>query len=797
MAATSALARLGLRIATLGSAANLAIAAPIAEGDVSPTAHTDATRVGVYFDRTAPANPFIGFVAGGVEGLRVAKTAVSTLIKLNTVASAAVAGAGFNLAPGVAPNTPANGDVWVTGVGSFVRAGGVTRNLTSETYTASVSTEAQLAAAITAAEASNYPAAVIFITSNLALTTNGVPGMTKDYTLRGVAGPTTGLKPVLTKNNGPWSGFSGNLTLINLDFVFAATTGVVFYQDGHNTLTCIGCSFTTGGGQGFFQTDYEGSLTAEFRNCTVVVTGVAPLLFFNEGNPLNFNIPQSTVLFNGCALSGSMVNVTNGGKVWVTLVGSSLTNNGSGCWFATEASVGRTSLTVNYDSTKVFSSALVAGSTDPITFTDNAAYPGGGAALTNTYVGVGNGSNLLSGSASLRYATGTLTATRADAGDAQVSIEAGTGATTARAILFLRGNVGDSTTGWFFIRNGTTVGSHLDLVYTPSANINDGANKHAMRVYTDGGVQIGGVYGTSPGAGALSVNRNGIAGCEFFGRVCGNTGSTGANCTGLGVNALIALTTAQGITAVGFNSLNTLSTGDYNTAVGVSALALNSTGSLNTAVGVSALQDALGSNNTAIGAYAGLGATGDDNTFVGQATGLSSAALTGTTVIGKAALATKSNQTVIGGVSTVETVLFGKVLTPASTATRAGINIAHGVAPTTPDDGDFWSVTTTGLFTRFNGVTALVTLNLGVPSGEAGDRTLTNADNAKNLICTGSRTFTVNTGLVAGFGCSFKGTVAFAGTATITDVRTTGAANPWCALCATGTDTYDIVGSKA
>ncbi len=87
--------------------------------------------------------------------------------------------------------------------------------------------------------------------------------------------------------------------------------------------------------------------------------------------------------------------------------------------------------------------------------------------------------------------------------------------------------------------------------------------------------------------------------------------------------------------------------------------------------------------------------------------------------------------------------------------------------------------------------------NLGVSSAESGNRALTNADNGKNLICTGSLTFTVNTGLQTDFGCSFKGTVAFAGTATVTDVRTTGATNPWCALCATGVNTYDVVGSKA
>jgi hypothetical protein len=85
----------------------------------------------------------------------------------------------------------------------------------------------------------------------------------------------------------------------------------------------------------------------------------------------------------------------------------------------------------------------------------------------------------------------------------------------------------------------------------------------------------------------------------------------------------------------------------------------------------------------------------------------------------------------------------------------------------------------------------------GTPIAVGADRALTNADNGANLICSGTRVLTVNTGLLAGFGCSIKGTVSFAGTATVTDVRTTGATNPWCALCATGTNTYDVVGSKA
>jgi len=40
----------------------------------------------------------------------------------------------------------------------------------------------------------------------------------------------------------------------------------------------------------------------------------------------------------------------------------------------------------------------------------------------------------------------------------------------------------------------------------------------------------------------------------------------------------------------------------------------------------------------------------------------------------------------------------------ASTTTRASLRIRHGVAPTTPNDGDMWT-STAGLFVRINGVT--------------------------------------------------------------------------------------------
>lgn len=47
----------------------------------------------------------------------------------------------------------------------------------------------------------------------------------------------------------------------------------------------------------------------------------------------------------------------------------------------------------------------------------------------------------------------------------------------------------------------------------------------------------------------------------------------------------------------------------------------------------------------------------------------------------------------------------GQHTTLASTATTAGFNVPHGVAPTTPINGDLWTTSAGGLFVRINGVT--------------------------------------------------------------------------------------------
>jgi hypothetical protein len=49
-------------------------------------------------------------------------------------------------------------------------------------------------------------------------------------------------------------------------------------------------------------------------------------------------------------------------------------------------------------------------------------------------------------------------------------------------------------------------------------------------------------------------------------------------------------------------------------------------------------------------------------------------------------------------------VLTHELLTATPTATAAGVRMSHGIAPTTPVNGDIWT-TTAGLFIRINGVT--------------------------------------------------------------------------------------------
>jgi len=73
MTEQSTLAKLGLRLGTLGTSSTLAIAAPVTEGSLSPTASTVSSRIGFFFDRTA-ASEHIGLVVMGTVTARFQQT---------------------------------------------------------------------------------------------------------------------------------------------------------------------------------------------------------------------------------------------------------------------------------------------------------------------------------------------------------------------------------------------------------------------------------------------------------------------------------------------------------------------------------------------------------------------------------------------------------------------------------------------------------------------------------------------------------------------------------------------------
>jgi hypothetical protein len=129
----STLAILGLRTTVLGSLASLAIAAPLADGSMDQAAHTDATRLGVFFDRDSIDDHGINLVARGVTLMRVGEYGTKIVNTLAvgcdlTVDAILVVGAStqghasVRIIPGVAPTMPGNGDMWVTAAGLHVQS---------------------------------------------------------------------------------------------------------------------------------------------------------------------------------------------------------------------------------------------------------------------------------------------------------------------------------------------------------------------------------------------------------------------------------------------------------------------------------------------------------------------------------------------------------------------------------------------------------------------------------------------------------------------------------------------------
>ena len=170
-----------------------------------------------------------------------------------------------------------------------------------------------------------------------------------------------------------------------------------------------------------------------------------------------------------------------------------------------------------------------------------------------------------------------------------------------------------------------------------------------------------------------NYQATGTTGANFFAGVnAGNfalsgTGTQASNNTGVGQNALAALTTGSNNSALGSNALTSVNTGSNNVALGDNAGRYFADGS-------TALTDPENS------IYLGAGAMGKDNSDANSI------------VIGYGAIGLGANTTVLGNSSTVLTRLFGSVgigtSAPATTLDVAGSVRFLGSANSTPVDGE-------------------------------------------------------------------------------------------------------------
>ncbi|MEM9686057.1 MAG: tail fiber domain-containing protein [Bacteroidota bacterium] len=210
--------------------------------------------------------------------------------------------------------------------------------------------------------------------------------------------------------------------------------------------------------------------------------------------------------------------------------------------------------------------------------------------------------------------------------------------------------------------NHNTATGYRALYFNTTGQYNVASGHHALHNNTTG------TYNTAHGISALNFNTTGDSntatgaralyynttgnGNVATGRQALHNNTIGANNTATGNTTLYLNETGSNNTATGAQALRNNTTGTENTATGRHALYNNTTGFENTATGSLALsRNTYGTENTAIGyhtLYENI--TGSHNTALGTNAGPSfgNAGLNNTTALGHDAMATASNQVVLG-----------------------------------------------------------------------------------------------------------------------------------------------------
>jgi len=207
-------------------------------------------------------------------------------------------------------------------------------------------------------------------------------------------------------------------------------------------------------------------------------------------------------------------------------------------------------------------------------------------------------------------------------------------------------------------------GKNWRTLYVDGILINGAANlsTYNHNLYYGGGGSGTGQLNTGLGLATLSNLTTG-----FYNTAVGdqslNANTTGNYNVGVGTYSLTSNNTGYDNVAIGAYALNINTNGYSNTATGHEALFQNTSGNSNTANGVGALlQNDNGSNNTAVGLDALAGnISGNYNTGLGENADVSAGNLVNATAIGYGAIATASNQVMLGNTSVTSVMAAGSI----------------------------------------------------------------------------------------------------------------------------------------
>jgi hypothetical protein len=313
------------------------LASPALTGNVTITSSTGAalfiTQTGTgniltLHDQAADTN----FVAIDANG------------KVSTIASEATNGAGFNVAHGVAPTSPVNGDIWTTTSGLFARINAGTQQFaalsTNNTFSNASSTYGNSTAAGTINIGTG--ATLTATTKAINIGTNGVSGSTTNITLGSATSGATNLITV----NGPMT-VGNNFTATGLNINIGNLTATAFYNFGTGALVSgatrtigigtnalagstntIAIGSTAGTSTTTLQgtTTFAGPITAAINNISLGSGTAAQIMDFATGVTATGLTKAVSIGTNGAA--GSTTTIAIGGTAGTSTTTLQGTTNG-------------------------------------------------------------------------------------------------------------------------------------------------------------------------------------------------------------------------------------------------------------------------------------------------------------------------------------------------------------------------------------------------------------------------------------------------------------------------------------